>query len=75
MSKPRVSHYLRFRDLISNSTSSSTSPDALDECRLQNVRAMKEMLDYVELYDEADEDETVDVDPGTVDTTNLPPLE
>lgn len=73
MSKPRVTHFIRFRDLVSQSSSNSNAPDALDDCRVTNVRAMKELLDYV-AFDE-DEDEGAELDPGTVDTTNLPPIE
>lgn len=73
MSRTKVTHYLRFRDLLSSSTSTSTSPDALDECRLQNVRAMKEMLDFV-AFDEDDDDEPL-ADPGVIDTSQLPPLD
>lgn len=72
MSKPRVSLYLRLHDLIASGTSSSTAPDALDEVRVQVVRAFSEAL-YLTAPDD-DEDDDAPLDPGTVDTTDLPPL-
>ena len=67
--KPKVTHYLRFRDLLSSATSTSTAPDAIDDCRAVNIRAMKEMLDYI-TFDEDDDETAV-----PVDTTDLPPID
>jgi hypothetical protein len=64
MAKHKVTHYLRYRDLISSATSTSPHPDALDDCRAVNLRALREFLDYL--------DEPITPAPSTAD---LPPIE
>ena len=72
MSKPRASFYIRMQDLIVSATSTLDAPDALDDLRVQVSRGFAEALAWTDLED-ADEDDAVD--PGTVPTTDLPPLD
>jgi hypothetical protein len=71
MSKARASYYVRMNDLIVSATSTLDAPDALDELRTQVVRGFGEALSYADGWD----DEDAEPDPGTVPTTDLPPLE
>ena len=73
MSKPRATYYIRYGDLIiSSSIQDAYGPDGLDELRLQVMRGFSEGMNYVDAIEAA---EPVVPDPGTVDTTNLPPVE
>ena len=75
MSKMRASYYARYQDVIVSATGGGF-PDALDEMRVAVMRGFAEALaltaDYV--YDD-DADSEAAPDPGTVDTTNLPPID
>jgi hypothetical protein len=72
MSKPRASYYVRMGDLIVSATSTLDAPDALDELRVQVSRGFAEALAWT---DPIEDDDEAEVDPGTVPTTDLPPIE
>ncbi len=68
----RASFYARYGDLIVSATMSAPfGPDLMDELRVQVMRGFAEGMAYVGGL-EAD-DEVTFTDPGTVDTTNMPP--
>ena len=71
MTKPRASFYVRMGDLIVSATSTLDAPDSLDELRVQVSRGFAEALAWTDLVD----DDEAEVDPGTVPTTDLPPIE
>ena len=69
----RASYYVRLNDLIVSATTTLNAPDALDDLRVQVVRGFGEALAYADAEDfDADDAEP---DPGTVPTTDLPPIE
>ena len=74
MSKARASYYMRFGDLIVSATCADTfGPDSLDELRLQVERGFATGITYTGLGEYEEEAPAV-IDPGTVDTTDLPPI-
>lgn len=74
MSKTRASYYMRFGELIVSATCSDAfGPDSLDELRLQVERGFATGITYTGLG-EFEEDDAAVADPGTVDTTDLPPV-
>ena len=72
MSKPRASYYIRMHDLIVSATSTLDAPDSLDDLRVQVSRGFAEALAWAEALD-VDDDEVPN--PGTVPTTDLPPID
>ena len=72
MSKPRASYYARWGEVIVSATLSdgALGVDGLDELRVQVMRGFSEAMNYVD-----DAEPAAVVDPGTVDTTQLPPVD
>ena len=74
MSKPRVSYYVRHGEsgIIVHATSDLNAGDTIDDLRVEVIRGFGQALGIVAEYEF--EDDAV-LDPGTVDTTNMPPVD
>lgn len=74
MSKQRYSLYIRHGETIVSAVASSTAPDVMDEIRVQAGRAFFDAMSIVDGWGDP-EDADAEPDPGTVPTTDLPPLD
>ena len=71
----RASYYARYGELIVSATSTLNAPDAMDDLRRQVLRGFAEAIDLTGDYELEDDATEAAPDPGTVDTTNLPPID